>query len=88
MSALEVDPAWGDKLDRGLLEMGLEVSPAILNRISAFAVPLTRSGTSAGFILIYRLDGQKLTIAELKNITSITTGLAAAVSACTTTNSV
>ena len=66
-----------------MLEMGLDVSPAVLSRISAFAMPLSRGGTSAGFILIYRFDSRELTISELKNITSITTGLAGAVAACT-----
>jgi hypothetical protein len=37
-----------------MLEMGLQISPAMLKNISAFAVPLTKAPAAVGFILIYR----------------------------------
>jgi len=67
-----------------LLEMGLQGNPACLNKISAATIPLGQSGSSLGFILIYRSSENKLTAAELNNISSVTSGLSRAIQFCQT----
>lgn len=62
-----------------LLEMGLQANPGILNKISAVTIPLIISGTSLGFILIYRSSQQKLGIEDVNNIRAVASGLAQAV---------
>lgn len=65
-----------------LLEMGLQVNPAIFKNISAITVPLDHFGMSLGFILIYCPVENKLTDDCLKNITAIIPGLTKAVRSC------
>lgn len=65
-----------------MLEMGLQARPAMISQVSAFAIPLARSGTSLGFILLYRASGQNLSISELKNVASVATGLSGAIESC------
>ena len=65
-----------------LLEMGLQGSPAMLNKISPATVPLDQFGTSLGFILVYRSSEKALTTEELNNISAITCGLSQAIQSC------
>jgi transcriptional regulator with GAF, ATPase, and Fis domain len=68
-----------------MFAMGLQDNLVRLSKISAVTVPLCRLGSSLGFILIYRLSGQKLTHDELRNITAVTCGLSRAIQSCQTT---
>lgn len=65
-----------------MFTMGLQGNLTELNKISAIAVPLGQFGTSLGFILIYRSSQNKLTAAELNNITAVTPGLSRAIATC------
>ena len=65
-----------------LLEMGLQGSPAMLNKISAATVPLDQFGTSLGFILVYRSSENELTAEELDNVSAVTCGLSRAIQSC------
>jgi len=65
-----------------LLAMGLNIKPALLNKISAFTIPLSQFGMSPGFILIYRSGPNRLTAEELNNIAAVTPGLARAIQSC------
>ena len=62
-----------------MLEIGLQLSPAMLNQLSAFVIPLVRSQTPVGFILLYRITDPKLSISQLRDVASITTGLSGAI---------
>ena len=66
----------------GLLTMGFQGNPALLNKISAATIPLGRGGTSSGFILIYRSSQNKLTAEEIGSISAITNGLSSAIETC------
>ena len=61
--------------------MGLQGNPTHLNEISAAAIPLGRTGSSPGFVLIYCSLENKLTPDDINNITAITGGLANAIHA-------
>jgi hypothetical protein len=63
-------------------EIGLQISPAILNQMSAYVIPLARSQTFIGFILLYRTQEPPLNVGHIKDIVSIATGLAAALECC------
>ncbi len=65
-----------------MLEMGLEVNPGYLKKISAAAVPLGQNGCSFGFVLIYAAGENKLASERLKNIAMIMPGLSRAIQAC------
>ena len=65
-----------------MLTMGLEANPTVLNRLSAFTIPLGQFGTSEGFILIYRPADRKFTQADLDKICAVTDGLSAAIKSC------
>ncbi len=65
-----------------MLEMGLEVNPKYLKKISAAAVPVGQNGRSSGFVLIYREGGNKLAAERLKNIAMIMPGLSRAIQGC------
>jgi hypothetical protein len=65
-----------------MLTMGFETNPTILNRLSAFTIPLGRFGPSQGFILIYRPAEIKLTATDLDKVCAITTGLSTAIKSC------
>jgi hypothetical protein len=54
----------------------------MLNKLSAYTVPLIHCGTSIGFILIYRISEDKISPDELDNISSVSIGLARAIVAC------
>jgi hypothetical protein len=65
-----------------LLEIGLQVNPAVLKNISAITIPLGQLGTSLGFILIYCPAETKLTSDYLNHITAIVPGLSKAINSC------
>jgi len=65
-----------------MLVMGLQGNLNVLNKISAVTIPLGHLGTSLGFILIYRSSENKLTLAQLNNISAVTLGLSRAISCC------
>jgi hypothetical protein len=65
-----------------MLGMGLEFSPACLEKISAAAIPLSTQGNSMGFVLIYRSSHNPLTADELKSVAQITPGLARSIASC------
>jgi hypothetical protein len=62
-----------------LFALGLEGNLSQLNKISAVTIPLSRLGSSLGFILIYRSAQNKLTEAEVNNICAVTPGLSQAI---------
>jgi hypothetical protein len=66
----------------GLFAMGLEGNLSQLNKISAVTIPLNRSGSSLGFILIYRSAQNRLTESEVNNISAVTPGLSQAIASC------
>ena len=65
-----------------MFAMGLQGNLIELNKISAVTVPLSRLGSSLGFILIYRSSENKLTADELNNISAVSRGLSRAIAAC------
>ena len=65
-----------------LLETGLQVSPAWLNKVRAATIPLGRFDNSAGFILVYRLSENGFTAGQLNYISAITPGLSSAIRSC------
>ena len=64
-----------------MFQMGLDGNLALLNKISAAAVPLGRFGPPVGFILIYRGIENKLRVDELEKIAVIAPGLCASITA-------
>ncbi|MDD5326654.1 MAG: hypothetical protein PHY02_02435 [Phycisphaerae bacterium] len=65
-----------------MFSMGLAGNLSRLGELSAATIPLSQSGRSVGFILIYRASQEKLTADELKNIATISPGLSRAITAC------
>jgi hypothetical protein len=65
-----------------LFSMGLEGNLSQLNKISAVTIPLSRSGSSLGFILIYRPAQNKLTETEVNSVFAVTAGLSQAIASC------
>ena len=65
-----------------MFALGLQGNLSKLNKISALAIPLSRLGSSLGFILVYYLSRNKLNAEELNNITAVTFGLARALQGC------
>lgn len=65
-----------------MFAMGLQGNLSKLNKISALAIPLSRLGSSLGFILVYHSSKNKLNAEALNNITAVTFGLARALQSC------
>lgn len=65
-----------------MFSMGLGGNLTYLNKISAVTIPLSQSGLSLGFILIYRSAREKLAPEELSSITAIAGGLSRAIASC------
>jgi len=65
-----------------LLALGLQANPAVVSRLSAVTIPLCQAGRSLGFIMLCRHCHQPLTTAELRRVSAVAPGLAAAVDAC------
>ena len=62
-----------------MFAMGLQGNLIELNKISAVTIPLSRLGSSLGFILIYRSSANRLTADELNNISAVSCGLSRAI---------
>ena len=65
---------WVSSLD-DMFEMGLEGDFAVLNKISAAAVPIKQQGPGLGFVLIYRSAKRRLNPEELADIAGVMSGL-------------
>jgi len=65
-----------------MFAMGLQGNLNVLNKISAFTIPLGQFGPSPGFILIYHSSQNKLTADKLDKITAVTCGLSRAIQSC------
>ena len=62
-----------------MFAMGLQGNLVGLNKISAVTIPLGLSGSSLGFMLLYRSSENKLTGDEIERLSAITYGLSRAV---------
>jgi hypothetical protein len=67
-----------------MFAMGLQGNLVGLNKISAVTIPLGLSGSSLGFILLYRSSQNKFTLEEIEKISAITYGLCRAIASCRT----
>ena len=65
-----------------MFAMGLQGNLMQLNKISAFAIPLSQLGPPLGFILICRSSENKLTTDDLNKVSAITYGLSRAIQSC------
>jgi hypothetical protein len=65
-----------------LLQMGLQVSPAVLKDISAGTMPIAAAGSVSGFILIYQDSAQTLNVERIKFLSPAGRGLSRAIRAC------
>jgi hypothetical protein len=65
-----------------MCEMGLQGNPAVLNKISAAAVPLGRFAEPVGFILLCRGKEEIISAEELRKVATISGGLRKAIVAC------
>ncbi len=69
----------------GLLQMGLQVSPAVLKDSSVITVPIAANELVAGFILLYKLSGQSFDQRQIKLICAVRRGLSRAIRTCVIT---
>ena len=65
-----------------MFEMGLIGNLSELGRICSAAVPLACSGSSLGFILLYRSSEEKLRPEELAKVVAVAPGMCRAIEAC------
>lgn len=65
-----------------MFAMGLHGNLSGLNKISAVTIPLSRFGSSLGFMLICRSSENKWTPDEMSNISAVTGGLCRAIASC------
>jgi transcriptional regulator with GAF, ATPase, and Fis domain len=65
-----------------MFAMGLQGNLTGLNKISAMTIPLSRFGSSLGFMLVCRSSENKWTIDETNNISAVTDGLCRAIASC------
>jgi hypothetical protein len=65
-----------------MFAMGLQGNLVGLNKVSAVTVPLGLSGSSLGFMLLYRSSQDKLTAEEIERISAITYALSRAIASC------
>ena len=65
-----------------LFDMGFQGGLGMLRQFSAATIPLWQSGSSIGFILVYRDCEKPLTSSELNEISTITSGLSQAIQSC------
>jgi hypothetical protein len=68
-----------------LLQMGLQVSPAILKGSSAMTIPITANGPVAGFVLLYKPSGRNFDRRQIKLFCAVRRGLGKAIRTCITT---
>jgi len=67
-----------------MMNMGLQIAPVLLGKLTAFAVPLLSSGSSIGFILIYRKSDKQISLEQIDMVNCISFGLARAIASCQT----
>ena len=65
-----------------MLGIGLQCSPACLEKLSVSAIPLSTQGSSSGFVLIYRSSQKPFTVEDLRAIAQIAPGLARSIASC------
>jgi hypothetical protein len=65
-----------------MFAMGLQGNLVGLSKISAVTIPLGLSGSSMGFMLLYRLSQKGLTAEEIERISAVTYGLSRAIASC------
>ncbi|MBW7991352.1 MAG: hypothetical protein FVQ84_15250 [Planctomycetes bacterium] len=68
-----------------MFAMGLQGNLIGLNKITGVTIPLGQSGSSFGFVLVYRSSENKLTTEEISNISAVTCGLSRAIQSCQAT---
>ncbi len=66
-----------------LLQMGLQVSPAILKDSSAITIPIAANRPVAGFILLYKLSGRNFDRRQIRLLCAVRRGLSKAIRAYT-----
>ena len=64
-----------------MLKMSMQIPPAMLGKLTAAAIPLSRSSISLGFIIIWKNLPEKVTENEIKYIRTVTPGLTKAIQA-------
>ena len=64
-----------------MLKMSMQIPPAMLGKLTAAAIPLSRFGISMGFIIIWKNMPETVTENEIKCIQTITPGLTKAIQA-------
>ncbi len=65
-----------------LLQMGLQVNPAILKNSSAITVPIAANKPIVGFILLYKFSGQSFDQRQIRLLCAVRRGLSRAIRAC------
>lgn len=65
-----------------MFAMGLQGNLKGLNKVSAMTIPLSRFGSSLGFMLVCRSSENKWTADETNNISAVTDGLCRAIASC------
>ncbi|HUV40808.1 MAG TPA: hypothetical protein VMW23_03350 [Sedimentisphaerales bacterium] len=65
-----------------LLQMGLQVSPPVLNGLSAVTIPVSSRAQVSGFILIYACAKNKITSEQLNDVSAVMPGLFRAIDGC------
>ena len=65
-----------------LLGMGLQASPALLNKICAVTVPLCLGGNSQGFIVLWRPGRSRFCDQHLDCLCAVSSGLCRAIQSC------
>jgi hypothetical protein len=65
-----------------MFALGLQGNLVGLNKISAFAVPLSELGQVPGFVLIHRSSQNKFTTEQMNTVCVITCGLSRAIRSC------
>jgi hypothetical protein len=65
-----------------MLEAGLQVPPASLDKIWAVSIPLKAAANCFGFLLIYGSTEHQLNEHRIEHVQTVTPGLARAITAC------
>lgn len=65
-----------------MLAMGLQIRPMDLSRVSAITVPLADGVCPRGFMLLYQEADRPISRLQIKQLMSISGGLAKAITAC------
>jgi hypothetical protein len=65
-----------------MLAMGLQIRPMDFPQVSAITVPLTDGACARGFMLLYQETGHPLSKIQIKQLMSLSGGLAKAITAC------